>query len=332
MSKRISLGVVGCGNIVRKSLLPVAAQLGDYEMRAFMDVREASAAALCAEFGGLYHTTDLARLLNDSRLDAVIVATYPDTHVALAKAFLEADKHVFVQKPLGTTYADCRQIVQAERAARSKLMTAYCYRLSPLMKRIRAVVPQPRTIYARMMTPDLAQDRKLYLENPDLGPPMLELACHNADLVYWLAQSMPARVSAFGGNLCHPGLDVIDNFTMNVEFENGTVANLINVDCGSGIFEDKWYTEVYGQGITAINNHFRKLEITGAVQDTMECAYKTGIGIDQDMVAFRDCILGDVPSPIPASEGIVATVLLLKAFESLNLRKVVEVNLSEYLN
>src|SRR3954447_6608582 len=49
---------------------------------------------------------DLAELLADPTLNAVLVATPPHTHHAIVRAALEADKHVLVEKPLATTSDD----------------------------------------------------------------------------------------------------------------------------------------------------------------------------------------------------------------------------------
>ncbi|MBN1675793.1 MAG: Gfo/Idh/MocA family oxidoreductase [Kiritimatiellae bacterium] len=331
MREKVNLGVVGCGGIACRALLPSAARLENLVLRAFMDVSAKRAETAGEQFGGTYHTTDVERLLEDDELDAVLVATLPDTHVSYAVRFLEAGKHVLAQKPLGVTYEQCRQIVQAERRARAKLMTAYCFRLSPLTGRLRDAVREPRLIYARMVAPDVARSHRRYLADPSLGAPMLELACHNADLAYWLARSRPVRVAAVGGNQRHASQDVVDNFVATIGFESGTVATLACGDDGGEVPDEKWRTEVFGGGVTAVNHGFRKLTVRGARTDDMECEYMAGIGLDRDMATFRDMCLGDAPSPIPAAEGIVATVILLKAFESLESGRVEAIELGEYL-
>ena len=63
-------------------------------------------------FSSARFTTELDDLLGDPDLDAVVIATPVPTHAALAQKVLEADKHVFVEKPLALTAADARAVAE----------------------------------------------------------------------------------------------------------------------------------------------------------------------------------------------------------------------------
>ena len=330
-----NIGFVGCGHITTTALAPQAAALADdYRCRAFADIDAARSAGACAKFSGAYHATDVTRLLEDDDLDAVAICTLPDTHAELACEFLARGKHVLIQKPAAITYDQCRRLVAAERRSSARAMVAYCYRLSPLVRQIAETIAQPRLIYLRMMSRDLAASHAHYLANPALagGGPLLELACHNVDLACVLARSEPVRVRATGGNMGHPGVDVIDNFVMTVEFVNGAVASLLSGDCGGADFARKWYSEVFGDGVTAIIDGFRRLIFAGKRSETIDYDYNVGIGLDRDMAVFRDVVLGRSPSPASAAEGVVATLLMLKAYDSLHSDRIETIELAEYLS
>ncbi|MCL5271102.1 MAG: Gfo/Idh/MocA family oxidoreductase [bacterium] len=333
MKTKVQLGVIGCGNIAKNVILPEAAAIDEFHLRGFVDVDAERGAAVCQQFDGDYHTTDLNRLLEDDQIDAALINTLPDTHARLGKTVLEHGKHVFIQKPAAMSIEECRELVEAERLAKGRAMVAYCYRLSPLVKRIREAIPQPQMLYGRMMVADIARTHEKYLKIPALrgGGPMLELACHNVDLVFYLMQAKPVRVFAQGGNLWHPGVDVIDNFIMNIEFENGALATLISGDCGANDFSLKWHTEVFGAGVTAINRGFTNLTLKGKVQDSIDYDYQVGIGLSRDMEVFRDVVLGRCENPTPASQGVVASLLMLKAYESLKTGLPEAIDVSAYL-
>lgn len=334
MSEQFNLAFVGCGRIATNELIPQAAAVDEFHLRAFMDAAAKPAAAAREQFGGDYHTTDLDRLLTDDELDAVVICTLPDTHAELGATFLERGKHVFIQKPAAITYEGCRRLAAAERQSDAKAMVGYCYRLSPLVEAVREAIPNPQLMYARMMNADLEKSHANYLTNPALagGGPMLELACHNVDMLYWLARSRPVRVTAAGGQMNHPGVDVIDNFAMTVEFESGAVATLLAGDCGGGNFQRKWYAEVFGNGTTAIIDAFRTLIFSGQREETVEYEYKTGIGLDRDMAVFRDVVGGNAASPATAADGVVATLLMLKAYDSMKSGRGESIDLDEYLS
>jgi predicted dehydrogenase len=331
MAGKINLGVVGCGHIAKSAMLPDAALVEDFNFRAFADIDEEKAKGLCEEFKGEYYTTDLEKLVNDEELDAVLILTLPDLHTPLAIKFLDAGKHVFLQKPVATTYEECRALVQAEKNAKGICMCAFCYRLSPLIAKIKEVMPYPQMQLARMMVPDMANNLMHYIENKATGGPMLELAIHNADMTYYLADAKPVKVSAFGGNIHHPDLDMVDNMVMNIEFANGAAASMVSVDCGANDFTKKWFAEMYGFGNSVIIDGFRTMRvIQGKVAETIEIDYKKGIGLDRDMEAFRDSIIAG-KSAIPASEGVVSTIMMLKAYDSIKEGKTLAVDVDAIL-
>ncbi len=265
-------------------------------------------------------------------LDAVLILTLPDLHTSLAIKFLDAGKHVFLQKPVSATYEECRDLVQAEKNAKGICMCAFCYRLSPLIAKIKEVMPYPQMQLARMMVPDMAAGYMHYIENKGTGGPMLELAIHNADLTYYLADAKPVKVSAFGGNIHHPDLEMVDNMVMNIEFANGAAASMVSVDCGGNDSTKKWFAEMYGHGNSVIIDGFRTMRvIQGKEVETIEIAYKSGIGLDKDMEAFRDSIVAG-KSIVPASEGVVSTIMMLKAYESIKEGKTVDVDVDAILS
>jgi predicted dehydrogenase len=57
-------------------------------------------------------TTDYRRLLSRADVDAVVVATPPETHHRLAVEALRAGKHVFVEKPLALSSAEGAEMVE----------------------------------------------------------------------------------------------------------------------------------------------------------------------------------------------------------------------------
>jgi predicted dehydrogenase len=87
---------------------------------------EASLQWLASTHPSIKHTTDLNTLLASS-IDAVAIATPIDTHVDLALRALAAGKHVFVEKPLGTSVRECSRVIAAADRARRQLMVGYVF-------------------------------------------------------------------------------------------------------------------------------------------------------------------------------------------------------------
>jgi predicted dehydrogenase len=101
------LGIIGCGLIGRKR----ASAARGHEIVLVHDRDPAAAAALAASTGAAVAAT--AETLIGAELDAVIVATAHDALPVLARAAIEAGKHVLIEKPAGRCAADVQPVVEA---------------------------------------------------------------------------------------------------------------------------------------------------------------------------------------------------------------------------
>jgi predicted dehydrogenase len=85
-------------------------------------------------------TDDYAAVLADRRVHAVAIATPAGTHLDVAMAALRAGKHVLVEKPLASTYADGRALVDEAARRGLTLMCDHTYCYTPAVTRIRELV------------------------------------------------------------------------------------------------------------------------------------------------------------------------------------------------
>src|SRR5690606_5208092 len=74
---------------------------------------------------------DFKAALRRLKTDHVNVSTYSDSHADFAVAAIEAGAHVFVEKPLATTVADARRVVDCTKANGKKLVVGYILRHHP---------------------------------------------------------------------------------------------------------------------------------------------------------------------------------------------------------
>jgi predicted dehydrogenase len=135
----IGLAVIGAGywgpNLVRNfSASP------SFRLHWLCDLDAARARTVLGQYSTVGATDDYAAVLADERVQAVAVATPAGTHLDVAMAALRAGKHVLVEKPLASTYADGRRLVEeaAERGLVLMCDHTYCY--TPAVTRIREIV------------------------------------------------------------------------------------------------------------------------------------------------------------------------------------------------
>ena len=102
----LNLALLGCGAVARRHGRTLARFRA--EVRCFYASRDpARAAAFAARYPGATAFGSYAEAIADPRIDAVLVATPPDSHLALTLEALAGGKHVIVEKPAFLRAADC---------------------------------------------------------------------------------------------------------------------------------------------------------------------------------------------------------------------------------
>jgi predicted dehydrogenase len=104
------VGVVGCGNISRV-YLSMANNFADVDFVAVSDALPEVAKAQGEKFG--LPAMPVADLITGDRVDAILNLTVPAAHADISLAALDAGKHVFSEKPLATSLADGKRIVES---------------------------------------------------------------------------------------------------------------------------------------------------------------------------------------------------------------------------
>lgn len=139
MAAPVVLAVVGAGywgpNLVRNIGNSPATTA-----RYVCDLDLTRARTVAGAYAGVEATDDLSVVLSDPEVEAICVATPAATHLEVTMAALEAGKHVLVEKPLASTYADGLKLVRAAEERGLVLMCDHTYCYTPAVQRIRDLV------------------------------------------------------------------------------------------------------------------------------------------------------------------------------------------------
>jgi predicted dehydrogenase len=124
-------GIIGVGNVTEKKSGPGLAKAEGSALVAVMR-RDADAAADYSRRHGVpRHYADADALVQDDGVDAVYVATPPDSHAEYAIRVARAGKPVYVEKPMARTAAECDAMIAACQEAGVPLFVAYYRRAMP---------------------------------------------------------------------------------------------------------------------------------------------------------------------------------------------------------
>ncbi len=330
MSHSINMVLIGCGGMGR-SHMRRAREVSELTFLGYVDAAEEAAARACQEFGGRYYTTDVDKVWRDDDIDAVLIATHHDSHTPLAIQAAQAGKHIFLEKPMALTIEECLAIEEAVDKAGVKLMMGFKFRFAPLVAKVKEVVRQPLVTVGQSLHPAM----KGWPLTPDKGGgPVLSNGCHAFDLVYWLNESEPVRISAEGGALTHPEFGLVDNAVVSVSFENGSIGAIIAGDCGDARYTSKFFFEVLdGQRTATLYDRCHKVAFGGyeidsfSLEDLPPAAQSDPEGTRAELQAWARCLLDDTDPPVGPRDGTRATAMVLKAFEAIRSGKAQELRL-----
>lgn len=310
--------MIGCGAIAEEHLRCIS-QLENIEAVVFCDTDIARARLMLDQYGGAYATDDVARVFDDSRITAVYICTFHDTHAPLAIRACRAGKHIMMEKPLALTIDECLAIGEAVESSGVTMMTAFKLRYYPLVRRAREFIPQPTVTIAQMMDARWPDD--FWAQHPVMGGGnVLSQGCHTMDLIYYLNRSEPVSIFAEGGTYTHQRTTVIDNIAAVIRFANGRVASVAQGDSGQTPFLSKFSFQIIGEG-KSVHLHDRLRtgtffdgERTEVIHDAEER------GMMEENREFRDALLAGRPPHTTYIDGLRATTMALKAFESIRTR------------
>jgi predicted dehydrogenase len=140
LEPRKRVGIIGCGLIAQVMHLPYLAELSDrFEIAALCDVSDELAQA-CAQRYGVRHTFTRWEDLLEEPLDAVMVLI-SGNHAPMAIAAAEKGIHVFVEKPMAVSSAQCAEMLAVADGAGVRLMVGTMKRYDPAYERFVELAP-----------------------------------------------------------------------------------------------------------------------------------------------------------------------------------------------
>jgi len=318
MSKTLCAGLIGCGGL-GKVHTEALQQLDGMEMTTFCDVGKERAQSYCDQYGGNLATDDPDDLFHDETLDAIYICTWHDTHADLCIRAAQAGKHVMVEKPLALTVEDCRAVGRAVTRTGIKLMTAFKMRYYDMLLKAKELIPAPLVVTMQMM--DNPWGAGSWASDPIKGGGnVLSQGCHSCDILRFVAGSDPIEVYAMGANY-YTATGVIDNLVATYRFENGSAGGWVQGDCDCPPLTSKFYMQMFAQG-KSITLSDRLCTLTYKESGSEPQVFKgTETGFLEENRAFVDCLLNDTAPPIDHVDGLMATLMVLQAFASIESRQ-----------
>lgn len=138
--KSVKWGIIGCGNVTEVKSGPAFNIVENSALVAVMR-RDAGKAKDYAKRHGVPHWyTDANELIADKEVNAIYVATPPDTHASYTIKALESGKPVYVEKPMTRNFSECQQMIEVAEEMGMSLFVAYYRRALPGFLKVKELI------------------------------------------------------------------------------------------------------------------------------------------------------------------------------------------------
>lgn len=323
---RIRLGVLGAGNFALTVLLPQLRSLNNLDLVGIASASGLSARHAASKFGFNYAASDPARIIEDPGVNTVAILTRHHLHAEQVLAALDADKHVFCEKPLAITRDELNTIEdRLENSTGYLLMVGFNRRFAPFAKQMQKFLAEsgePLVAHYRVNAGYLAADHWL-IDPQQGGGRIIGEGCHFVDFLSFLVGEAPLSVTARG--IPDEGRYLEDNVVMTFTFGDGSVGTLTFVANGDKTLP-KEYVEVFSGGRVAILDDFRKLvTIKDGKRQVRRARLRQDKGHLRAWQAFTNAILHTGGPPIPYEHLLGVNRATFAAVESLRNGDVVSI-------
>ncbi|MFT6202981.1 MAG: putative dehydrogenase [Spirosomataceae bacterium] len=226
MSKNVRVLVVGAGNM-GASHAAAYHNLAGFEICGIVSTGD-SKIKLNDKLGGGYQIfTDYEEALRETKPDAVCISTYPDTHEKFALMALEADCHVFLEKPIADSVSGAERVVEAANKANKKVVVGYILRHHPSWTKFVEVAQTMGKPLVMRMNLNQQSHGVMWDVHRNLMKslsPIVDCGVHYIDIMCMMTRSKPIQVSAIGARLTN---DIpADNYNygqLQLTFEDGSI-------------------------------------------------------------------------------------------------------------
>ena len=323
---RVRLGVIGVGGM--GGVHARAVQDGEIDRCVLTAVADTNPKATEAFDESVTKSAGGEELIRSGVIDAVLIATPHYSHTALGIPALQAGLHVLVEKPISVHKADCERLIAAHVDEKQVFAAMFNQRTDPHYRKVKELIDEDglgALVRVNWTITNWFRTQHYYDRGDwkatwkgEGGGVLLNQSPHQLDLLQWLC-GMPVRVHGFCGFGKHHQIEVEDEVTAYLEYENGATGVFITStgeapgtnrleiagEMGKVVVEDGevWFT----RNAISSTEFCRTVEASFAEPETTReqiPAEGTGGQHAEVLGNFVAAILDGAPLIAPAAEGI----------------------------
>lgn len=326
----IGIVLVGAGNIAQNIHLPLLSAMPGVRLVAICD-RQVSKARILAERYGVEHVVrSVDEALALPGVDAVVVTTSTDAHAAVTLQAIHADKHVFVERPIGRTLQEAIDIRTAAHERGVQVMVGMNHRFRPDVVNMknaveRGEIGQVFYVKAGWVKQRSTDARWLAQADKSGGGVLVDLGIVVIDMILHVFNFGRVR-SVVASTYHHETKSVEDVVVAMLHFEGGAVAT-IETSWSLMRAEDLYYCNVFGKKGSAFINPFKLVKRVGNEFQTISPAQpKSQLSVfkktyESELKHFTNAVRGIVPMVSTVDEAVDRMKIVEALYASAELQR-----------
>jgi polar amino acid transport system substrate-binding protein len=296
------------------------------EFRSIATATGISAHDVGKRFGFAYAVSSADEVLDDANVNLVVIGTRHDTHAQLARAALERNKHVFVEKPLALNDQQLESVLEVAAGSSTKLMVGFNRRFSPLAQRAKEFFSgreTPLSILYRVNAGRIPKEH--WTQNAEEGGGrIVGEVCHFVDLMQYLTGALP--VSVFAESISAKSGKVVDADSVFITLRfadgsNGSIAYLSEGDKGLA----KERVEIFGAGRVFVLDDYRRATLYKDGREEQVTLKAQDKGQQAQVLKACASLIEGGPAPISLDELAATSRTTFRVLDSLRERHPFEV-------
>ncbi len=303
---KIQIGFIGAGNYAK--ILLKSFKKTNVNLNTIISNQGITGLSTGKKFNFDKTSTDSQEIFDNKEINTVVICTQHDSHARYIIEALNANKNVFVEKPIALELSELDEIESTLIKSAGKFTVGYNRRFSPHVKKIKSLISDykiPKSINM-MINSGKIEDEHWIHDKDKGGGRLIGEACHFVDLCRHI----------IGHKIINSNLISLDNFTndtfsIQLTFLDGSIAT-INYFSNGHISIPKERLELYVDNKILILDNYRKLTGYGWSNFKSSNLWKQNKGQDECIASFIHSLENNKIDNIPYDELIEVGKILIQ--------------------
>ncbi len=195
------VALIGCGHMGEAHIEDIYYK-EDVEMDYVCDLDLERARMFSKKYGAKKITDNFLECVHDKKVDIIIIATYPSTHLPMLKECIRNNKHVICEKPIAASIEDGKEFVALVKAnPQCKVLIGHILRHNKTYQKVAEMIQEGAIgfpIIFRMVQNHHTMDWPKYLTLIKETSPIIDCGVHYMDVMEWFTGSKITYIDAIG--------------------------------------------------------------------------------------------------------------------------------------